>query len=71
MTIGQRRSNHNHTATSKTFGNGDDPEPIRARFMQSKDEAVCENDQPDDDDDGKSNSHHISRKIPDPHSKVR
>jgi hypothetical protein len=54
---GQRRSGQNRAATSETFGIGDDSEHIRAGFAQSKDEAVRENDQLDD-DDGNSNSHH-------------
>jgi hypothetical protein len=54
---GQRRSGQNCAATSETFGIGDNSEHVRASFAQSKDEAVCENDQLDD-DDGNSNSHH-------------
>ena len=54
---GQRRSGRNRTATSETFGIGDDSEHIRAGFAQSEDEAVRENDQLDN-DDGNSNSRH-------------
>jgi hypothetical protein len=61
---GQRRSSRNRTATSETFGIGDDSEHIRAGFAQSKDKAVRENDQLDDDDRDSNPRHRESLLTP-------
>ena len=55
--MGQRRSGHERTITLENIGQGENSDNTRARFAHSKDEAVHESDQLED-DDGKSNSHH-------------
>ena len=54
---GQRRSGHEHTATSENIGQGENSDNARAGFAHSEDKAVRKSNQLED-DDGKSNSHH-------------